>query len=91
MLGCADYLIPGALTSPDCPGRGLLGTETHISESGTDSGKQSGVPKEIGLSSRAETRPLPSSSLCRGAWSLCPQSICGFSLESRIFRDCARA
>lgn len=82
MLCCADYLIPGALTSP---GRGPLGAETHISEAGTHSGKQTAVPKETGLSSRAEMRPLPSSSLCQGTWSLCPRSIWGFSPESRIF------
>lgn len=82
VLCCADYLIPGALTSP---GRGPLGAETHISEAGTHSGKQTAVPKETGLSSRAEMRPLPSSSLCQGTWSLCPQSIWGFSPESRIF------
>lgn len=77
MLGCADYLIPGALTSWEGP----LGAETHISEAGNTLGKQTGVPKEIGLSSRAEMRPLPSSSLCQGTWSLCPWSIWGFSPE----------
>ena len=44
-------------------------------------GKQTGVPKGTGLCSRAEMRPLPSSSLCQGAWGLCPQSIWAFSLE----------